>query len=152
MPGHQHDVPRAGEVEELGHLVAAHRGRLLHEDVLAGVERPPCQLVVGRHRCRDDDGLEAVVREQLVEVSGRACARVATGEAVAPLVRRVADPGKVGELVEVPDEVLAPVAEARLAYPHRDGHSFQIFSDVIPARPSALRRSTTSRACTCSAA
>ena len=47
---HQDEPAGAGEVDELLHLLAAHRGRLLDEDVLARLERLLCERVVGRHR------------------------------------------------------------------------------------------------------
>ena len=45
------------------------------------------------------------------------------------------------ELAHDPDDVLAPPADARVG---DVGQSFQTFSLVMPARPVALRRSTTS--------
>ena len=127
--------------DELLHLVALHGRRLLDEHVLAGEKRALGQLVVRRHRRRDDDRVDAVVGEHLVEVARDPRLRMTLGEARAELVVGVAQPGQLGELVEVADEVPPPVAQAGLADPH--GHSFQTFSPVIPARPIALRRSTT---------
>src|SRR5438067_11242629 len=67
------------------------------------------------HRRSDDHRLERVVREHLVELCGQASIRIARREARALLFREVAEPGELGELVEVPREVRAPVAEAREA-------------------------------------
>ena len=50
---HQDAVVRARERHELLHLLAAHRGRLLDEDVLARLERLLRERVVRRHRRRD---------------------------------------------------------------------------------------------------
>ena len=71
VAGHQHEVALLGERDELVHLGAAHRRRLLDEDVLARLERLLRERVVRRHRRRDDDRLELGVGEQLVERAGR---------------------------------------------------------------------------------
>src|SRR5206468_404906 len=136
-------VPLLRDAHELFHLLAAHRRRLLHEHVLAGLERALRELVVGRYGCGDNYRLEAIGREHLVEVRGDSGLRVAGGK---PLPRRdveVADPGEPGELVEVAREVRPPVAKAGQADLDQ---SFQTFSDRSPAPPVAFRRSTTSLA------
>src|SRR5829696_1244056 len=92
-----------------------------------------------RHRRRDHDRLDALVREHVVERPRDACLRVAAGELLAELGCRVAQPRQLGELVEVPHEVLAPVAEADLGDLR---HSFQ----TLPSTSwpfVALRKSTT---------
>jgi hypothetical protein len=70
-----------------------------------------------RHRRRDDDGVERLVGEQVGVVGRRARVRVPSGEpGTQPLVQ-VAEPRELGELVEVADEVGAPVPEADDADP-----------------------------------
>ncbi len=138
MPGHQDAVPLGGERHELVHLDGAHRGRLLDQHVLARLERALRERVVRGHRSGDDDGVDRVVGEHLVEVAGDPGARIARGEAVAQLRVEIDEPGEVGEVVEVADEVRAPVAEAG----HRDPRqSFQ----TLPSTSwplVALRKST----------
>ena len=73
VPGHQRQVALLGEGDELLHLLAAHRGRLLDEDVLAGLERLLRELVVRRDGRRDHDRVDVRRREQLGEVV-RPCA------------------------------------------------------------------------------
>ena len=68
---HQHEVALLGERDELLHLLAAHRRRLLDEDVLAGLERLLRELVVRRDGRCDDDRVDGVVGQQLVERGGR---------------------------------------------------------------------------------
>ena len=77
MPGHEHAVVGARERDELLHLLAAHRRRLLDEDVLARLERLLRERVVGRHGRRDRDGLDRVVGERLGERARDAGLRVA---------------------------------------------------------------------------
>jgi len=54
----------------------------------------------------------------------------------------IAEPRKVREIVEVANEVLAPLADPDLCEPHL--HSFQTFPFSWPFLPVALRKSTTS--------
>jgi hypothetical protein len=115
VAGHQHELVLLGEPDELLHLSRPHRGRLLHEDVLAGLERPLRELVVRRHRRRDDHGVELVVGQQLVEVGREPGARIARPELRLQLGRDVAQPHQLREVVEVAGEVRAPVAEPGLA-------------------------------------
>ena len=121
---------------------ARHRGRLLDEDVLPGLERLLRELVVGRNRRRDDDGVELGVGEHLLEAVRPARLRVPRLELLVLPVGRVAEPGELGEVGEVPREVLPPLAQAGLA--DADGHSFQTLSERRPFAPVAFRRSTTS--------
>ena len=149
MAGHQRQVALLRERDELLHLVPAHRRRLLDEDVLARLQRLLGERVVRRHGRRDHDGVDLGVAEQLAEVVGDARVRMASRELLARLGRDVAERAELGELVEVADEVLAPVAEPG----HRDlGHSFQTLSESRPLSPVAFRRSTTSSAWSTSAA
>ena len=59
---------RVRERDELLHLRAAHRRRLLDERVLAGLERALRERVVRRDRRRDDDAVDRLVGKQFVEV------------------------------------------------------------------------------------
>src|SRR5205814_4337875 len=101
--------------DELFDLGARQRRWLLDQDVLARFEGALGEVRVRHHRRSDDHRLERVVREHLVELCGQASIRIARREARALLFREVAEPGELAELVEVPREVRAPVAEAREA-------------------------------------
>ena len=143
VAGHEHEVACLGERDELLHLLAPHRRRLLDEDVLARVERLLRERVVGRDGRGDDDGVDAVVCEQLVERAGDPRLRVPLRVLRPPRLVGVADPREVGELPDDADDVLPPAADARVG---DAGQSFQTFSLATPARPVAFRRSTTSSA------
>jgi hypothetical protein len=101
--------------DELLDLAAGQRWRLLDEHVLARFERALRELRVRHDRRRDNDRLQRVVGEHLVEVGRKARLRIARSEPLPLFVRKVAEPGELGELVEVPREVRAPIAEAREA-------------------------------------
>jgi hypothetical protein len=146
---HQGELAFLGERDELLHLVATHRRRLLDEDVFAGLERLLRERVVARHGRRDHDRLDFGVREQVPELVGDVGVRVATRELLPSRGIDVAERSKIGEFVEVADEVLAPVAEPGHCDPH--AHSFQTLSELRPSSPVALRRSTTSSAWSTSA-
>ena len=107
------------------------------------------ELVVGRHRRRDHDRLDGRRPRAARRVGRHACSRVALRELGPPVRVGVADPGEVGELADDPHDVLAPPAEPDVG---DAGHSFQTFSLATPARPVALRRSTTSCASSTSCA
>ena len=102
-----------GKRDELVDLGGGHRRRLLDEHVLSGLERPPRELGVRGHRRRHDHCVERVVREQLVEIGRRPRLREAAARSLEGTAVRVAEPCELGERVEVPREVGAPVAEAR---------------------------------------
>jgi hypothetical protein len=138
---HEGEVARLGERDQLLHLLSPHRGRLLDEDVLPGFERLLRKVVVRGDGRRDHDRLDGVVGDEVVERARHARARVALGVLRAAGLVRVADPREVGQLTDDADDVLPPPADARMG---DAGQSFQTFSLVIPARPVALRRSTTS--------
>jgi len=109
---HQHAAVLLGTRDELLDLAAGQRRRLLDEHVLARFERALRELRVRHDRRRDDHRLQRVVGEHLVEVGRQARIRIARSEALPLLIREVAEPGQLGELVEVPREIRAPVAEA----------------------------------------
>src|SRR6476646_4788495 len=141
MTGHQHEIPLLREGDELLHLLRAHRGRLLDKNVLASLERLLRELVVGRHRRRDRDRRDGVVGERVVERGRDPRVGIALGVVVAPCLVEVADPRQLGELADDASDVPSPAPDARVG--DADRQSFQTFSLEIPARPVALRRSTT---------
>ena len=141
MAGHEDEVALRRERDELVDLVALHRGRLLDEHVLAGLERPLREVVVRRHRSRDHDRVQRCVLEHLVEGRRPAGVRVAALELRILALGRIAEPGEVGEVGEVARQILPPLSEAGL--PDPDAHSFQTLSECVPFLPVALRRSTT---------
>jgi hypothetical protein len=107
MAGHEHERRDLRERDELFHLRAARRRRLLDERVLAGFQRAPGKLVVRRNRGRDHDAVDRLVGEQLVVVRVDARAWVARGVAPAQVIAEVAQRAERAELVEVPREVRA---------------------------------------------
>jgi hypothetical protein len=141
VPRHQDEAAFFREVAELLELGTAHRGRLLDEDVLAGLERASRELVVSRHGRRDHDRLDGVVRQEVIEGRRQARLRIALREALVLCLVDVAEPGEVGEVGEVAREVLAPLAEADLSQARHQ--SFHTFPLPAPFLPVALRRSTT---------
>ena len=138
---HEGEVACLGQCDELLHLLAAHRGRLLDEDVLPGFERLLREAVVRGNGRRDHNRLDGVVGDEVVERARHPRARIALRELRTAGLVRVTDPREVGQLPHDADDVLPPPADARVG---DAGQSFQTFSLVIPARPVALRRSTTS--------
>ena len=144
MPGHQHTLTVLGEPHELLHLVRAHRGRLLDEDVLARGERRARELEVRRDRRGDDDRLHRRVGQDLAEVRRRLRPGMAPRQSLEAILGRIADPGEIRDLVEVADEVRAPCSEAGLCDPDTRvvaRQSFHTFSLSIPLV--ALRKSKT---------
>src|SRR4029079_16337643 len=141
MTGHQHEVPLLREGDQLLHLLALHRGRLLDEDVLARLECLFRERVVGRYRCRDRDRRDGVVGERFLQRRRDSRVGIALGVLVAPCAVQVADPRQLGELTDDASDVPSPTPDARVG--DADRQSFQTFSLEIPARPVALRRSTT---------
>ena len=116
---HEHEVALLGERDELVHLGAAHRRWLLDEHVLARLERALGEGVVLRHVGRDRDRVEALVLQQVVERLRPARVRMLRGGVLAVLGLRVAEPGELGELAEVPGDVPSPRPEAHLAELHK---------------------------------
>jgi hypothetical protein len=114
MAGHQHQVPIGGELDQLEALAARGRERLLDEDVLTGLERAPGEGVMAGHGGRDRHRLQRLVRQELVVALVAPDAREAPSEQLQPLGVVVVDADEVGavELVQVPGELRAPVAEA----------------------------------------
>ncbi len=146
---HENEVAFGGEGHELVDLAALHRRRLLDEHVLAGLEGCLRELVVRRDGRRNHDRVELGVAEHLLERLRPPRLRIPRLELVVLPVRRVAEPRQVGEVGEVPREVLPPLAEPRLAHPK--AQSFQTLSERLPFAPVAFRRSTTSTASSTSA-
>ncbi len=138
----EHELALLGDRDELVDLRARHRGRLLDEDVLPGLEGELRELVVGRHRRRDYDGVELRIGEHLLEGLRPARLRIPALVLLALAVRGIGEPGELREVGEVAGEVPAPLAEPRL--PDADAHRRQTLSEFLPFRPVAFRRSTTS--------
>jgi len=63
MAGHEDEVARGRDGDELVDLRCAHRWRLLDEHVLAGLERLLGKRVVRWHRCRNHNALHVRVGE-----------------------------------------------------------------------------------------
>ena len=104
---------RRRELDEALAVPDVDRQRLLDEHVLAGLQRRLRHLVVGHRRRRQRHGVDRRVGQNGAEVAeepdvrGTACLQlVSTGSL------RVAERGQGAELVEVPNQVLAPVADA----------------------------------------
>ena len=110
--------------------------------MLPGEECLARELEVRHDRRRDGDGVDADVRHHLLEARRLARVGKAGAEALEALLLAVADPRELCalQLVEVPREVRAPVAEAHRSEPH----SFHTRPSVEPFLPVALRKSTTS--------
>src|SRR3989304_4406477 len=97
------------------------------------------RILCGR---RDDAGGGVWTREHVVVRLGPASVRVARLILAALPVRRVAEPGQVGDVGEVAGEGPPPPPQAGLPPPQ--AHSFQTLSERLPFAPVAFRRSTTS--------
>ena len=111
---HQHQPATLGELDELEALARGRGERLLDEDVLSRLERRASKREVRRHRRRERQGVDRFVGEDVVDARVGLHGRVPTLdqlEAVGIAVANRDDLGAV-ELVEVADEVRAPVAEA----------------------------------------
>ena len=145
MAGHEDEPAILGEADQLLHLDGPHCRGLLHEDVLAGLERRARERVMRRDGRRDHDGVDVGGGEQLVEVARHPGVGVPLCELGALLVACVAEPAEVGEIVEVAREVAAPVAQSCLT-DAQSRHSLKTCSAALPLAPVALRRSTTSGA------
>src|SRR5437016_1106509 len=142
---HEDTPALLGQLAELLHLRAAHGGRFFDEHVLARLEGAPSEVVVRRHRRRDHDRIDGIVLEHLVEARGHPRAGVALRKVGAAFAVEIAEPRKVREIVEVANEVLAPLAEAYLGHACGSSHhhSFHTFPLPVPFLPVAFRRSTT---------
>ena len=93
--------------------------RLLDEAVLAGGQHALGQRRVGRHRGGEHDGIDALVREHVVERRGASRARVRRTDPGQRRLVGVAQPRHlaVPERREIPREVGAPIAQPRDAHP-----------------------------------
>src|SRR5258708_22335388 len=143
MAWHQHLARGFRKGDELLHLLAAHRRRLLHEDVLASLERLLRKVEMRWHRGRDHHGVDGVVGDQVVEGCGDSRRGIPLGVLGLTLGVRVAYPGELRELRDDPHDVLAPATDSGVG---DTDHSFQTLGLVTPWRPTAFRRSTTSAA------
>ena len=80
--------------------------------MFAGIEGLHGQGVVLGGRGGDDDGLDCGIGEQGIKIIGDRGVRVVFGHLLANGAGLVADGFENAELMEVPDEILAPVAGA----------------------------------------
>ncbi len=116
--------------------------RFLDKDVLAGEQRLARELEVRDDGGRDRDGVELGIREDVLLARRLASLGEARAVALEPNLVLLADPRELGtiELVQVPREIGAPVAEAD----GRQPQSFHTRPFAEPFLPVALRKSTTS--------
>ena len=101
-----------GQADEGCAFVVGQRQGLFDEAVFAGIEGLRGQGVVLGGRSGDDDGLDCGIGEKCIEIIGDGGVRVVFGHLLADGAGLVADGLENAELMEVPDEVLAPVAGA----------------------------------------
>src|SRR6266550_3831223 len=118
------------------------------EDVseIAGVDdllQPLHAGVIEQKVARHED--TPALLDHLAEARGHPRAGVALRKVGAAFAVEIAEPRKVREIVEVADEVLAPLAEAYLGHACGSSHhhSFHTFPLPVPFLPVAFRRSTT---------
>ena len=78
VSGHEHETAALGQLHERFGLCDGGGERLLHEHVLAGLERLPGESEMGARRRRNCDRVDAWVVEQRLEVRGRRHAGIAT--------------------------------------------------------------------------
>src|SRR5262249_55432145 len=116
VSGEQHQIALLGVRDQLVGLDARQGRRLLDEDVLAGEQRAAGQGEGRDDGRRDDDRVELRVGEHLLEVVGRPRTGESSRDALTLVRRDVAEPAKLGEIVEIAREVRAPVAEPSEAY------------------------------------
>ena len=111
---HQHQPATLGELDELEALARGRGKRLLDEDVLSRLERRTSKREVRRHRRRERHGVDRLVGEDIVDARVGLHGRVPTLDQLEALDVAIANRDDLGavELVEVPDEVRAPVSEA----------------------------------------
>ena len=92
----EHALDLVGERHELGGLGDGRRQRLLDQHVLARQERGLRQAMVGRHRRRDGDRVEALVGEHLLEVGAASYAGMLSPDRLQALGVDVAQPRQLG--------------------------------------------------------
>ena len=111
---HEHHAGLLGAHDQVFGVRDAGRQRLLHQDVLTGLQCPPHELVMGARRGRDRHRLNARIEQQLIEVRLDPNAWVTSLELVAAVRIELAqaDETKLGPLENVANDVRPPVAEA----------------------------------------
>ena len=114
VPDHQHALVRRGERDQLLGVADLEREGLLDVDVLAGLQGHLREREVARRGRRDHHGLDVGIAQHGVEVAGQRRPGQLARHLVELLLVEVADvlEARVGELVEVAGEVLAPAADA----------------------------------------
>ena len=96
-----------------GFAVGAGEGKgLFDEDVLTGVEGPGGEFMVEGGRGGDDDAGDCGIGQDVGDAGGDGRIRIGFGHVVADGLGAVTDGLQDAELVEVADEVLAPIAGA----------------------------------------
>ena len=118
VAGHEHEIARLGQCDDLLGVGPVHRHRLLDEDVLAGLECLLGQRRVRGYRRGDNDGVELGIFEQILEASGCASSRVTLRLLLEQFRRRIADPAQLGQKIEVSGQVRPPVAQTGDANVH----------------------------------
>ena len=142
VAGHEDQVVAICHLGQLEDVLAGRGERLLHEDMLAGLEGGPCERVVRRNGRRDRNGVDVSVAKD-VFVPGRASdAGVAPGDGIERFLPHVAGPGELEHrrLGEVPNEVRAPVAEAHDCDP--DGRRCRAVGRLPRHQPVSFGRKT----------
>jgi hypothetical protein len=118
---HEDEPALLGESDEL--LTEGRRQcqRLLDEDVLAGQERFARQLEMRHDRRGDGDRVERLVREEILEECRFAGIWKAPAVTLDPTFVTITDPGEGGavQVVQVPRQIRAPVAEPNRPYGER---------------------------------
>ena len=112
MPDHQNPTVRGCHFNEMLAVLHIDGERLLDEDVLSGLQGRLRHLVVGDCRRRQRHGRYERVREHLGEVVAETHAFVIAFADRFDSDLGVAEHAEDAELVEIPDEVLSPVADA----------------------------------------
>ena len=112
MARHQDEVEFLGQGDQLRSLVGGPCERLLHQHVLAGLEGPADERVVGVRGRRDGHRLDPRVRKRGIEVALDPDAGMAAAEVIDAVVVQLAEPheAELGPLNDVADDVGAPVA------------------------------------------
>ena len=121
---HQRPAGLAGEPHELGRLLRARCEGLLDEHVLAELQSLRGEVEVRRHRRRDHDRFDVVVRQHLEIRRRPPNGRVAAPPVIQPLLAHVAhdDDLRLLELDEVAKEIRPPVAEPHDRHAERLAH------------------------------
>ena len=137
----QDPIACLGLVDEGLRFLAAECDRLLDEDVLVGLQRSLGEVEAIRCRRRDDDGVDAVVGQDVAEARGPARSRESRAVGHADVRAPVAEPTDLcaGQLVEGAGE-----SRAALAEPHEGDANRRPHDRILPdsATPSSVRQTS----------